>query len=738
MKKDFFIVTGMSCAACSASVEKTVSALVGVDSVSINLASGRLSVVYDEQLLCSKDIEFAVTKIGFGVNRDSVDRNIEYKSNELNRMKYRLLLSAIFTIPLFYVSMGHMVGMPIPQVIDPLFNPFSFALFQLILAMGAMIAGYRFYTSGFAKLFLLRPNMDTLVAIGTGSAFVYGVVLMADMYYNGSNHSHNLYFESVGVIITLIQLGKYLEGRSKLRTNDSMLKLMELAPKQAKVIKNGEKILTDIDDIHTDDVVAVHPGEKIPVDGIVLSGSTTVDESMLTGESIPVSKETGSKVFAGCINKYGYIEVRTTAETGETLISQIIAMVDEASGSKPRIAHLADKICSVFVPVVIGCALISALIWYLLGAETGYIIERFVSVLVVACPCALGLATPTAVIVSVGRAANEGILVKDARAMEHLNAVDTFVFDKTGTLTRGEAKITDFYVEPGYDREKLLCYAMSVEAVSEHPLSDAIYDYALSQGISETEITDFEALSGLGVSAVSDGCRILLGSERLMDENGVLGNYRELVKKFTENGKTTMVMSVDGHTAALFAAMDTIKEEAKETVSKLKHDKDTVLLTGDNVFTANAIAKELGITHTVAEVLPGEKAEKIKEIMSDGHKVAMIGDGINDSVALTVADVGIAIGSGTQVALEAADIVIMRDDLKDIIKAKNISKVTIKNIRQNLFYAFVYNTLLIPIAAGVFSFVGVTVNPMLCATAMALSSVSVVLNSLKIKKTKIY
>ena len=738
MKKSYFTVTGMSCAACSASVERAVRNLDGVSSAAVNLTSGKLTVCYDETKLCGKDIEIAVTRIGFGVNYDSFEANLSKKTEEVNIMKKKFIASAIFAIPLFYVSMGHMMGLPVPGFMNPQNNGFIYALVQMILSVGCMIAGYKFYINGFRNLFTLNPNMDTLVAVGTSSAFIYGVVLMLDMYLNKANHAHNLYFESVGVIITLIQLGKYLENRSKLKTNDAIVRLMELAPPEATVIRDGKKVSVSVDDVNVGDIVAISPGEKIPVDAIVISGRTTVDESMLTGESIPVEKEVGSKVFAGCINKYGYIEVETSVSNENTLISNIVSMVEEASGSKPEIARLADKICSVFVPCVIGAALITALIWALIGADIDTVLNRFISVLVVACPCSLGLATPTAVIVAVGRAAGEGILVKDAQSMERLNAVDTYVFDKTGTLTEGEPSVEDYYVFDGFDAKEVLSLAMSVEAVSEHPLSDAVYEYGLANGAQEFEALNFEALGGKGVKATVNNKEVLLGSKLLMDENFVKGNYEDIVRKYTSQGKTVMLLSVDGTIASVIAARDTLKPESKKAVDMLKASSmKTVLLTGDNALVANAMAKEIGIEECISEVLPGEKADKIKELMDNGRKVTMVGDGINDSVALTMADVGIAVGSGTQIALEAADIVIMKDDLTDIVKAKNISRVTIRNIKQNLFYAFVYNTVLIPVAAGAFSFAGITFNPMIAATAMALSSVSVVLNALRLKKIKI-
>ncbi len=735
MKKSRFTVTGMSCAACSASVERSVSALDGVQTASVNLASGKLTVTYDEDKLCAKDIEFAVTKIGFGVNYDNFRTNMENKTKQTKAMKRKLITSAVFVIPLFYISMGYMLGLPVPSAINPEYHPLNFAIAQIILAVGCMIAGYKFYTNGIKSLITGKPNMDTLVCIGTGAAFIYGIILTLDMHISGSNHSHNLYFESVGVIITLIMLGKFLENKSKLRTNDAIVKLMELTPKTATVIQNGEKKEVDVDSIKPGDIVAIMPGARIPVDGVVVKGNTNVDESMLTGEGIPVEKEPGSKIFAGCINKYGYIEVQCTVSMDNTVISQIVDMVEDASGSKPQIAHMADKICGIFVPVVISIAILTAIIWVIIGKDIGFAMDRFISVMVVACPCALGLATPTAVIVSVGRAASEGILIKDAQAIELLNSVDTFVFDKTGTLTVGEPKVTDFRCEPDFDSYEVLSYAMSAEAVSEHPLSDAVYEYALSHNAEEKEIESFNAVMG-GIRAVINGKTVLLGNIRLMKENNISGEYEIVANEYVNNGKTAMIISIDGVFAGTFAAGDTLKEESHKTVTELNRTSDTVLLTGDNALVANAMAKELGIKNCISEVLPNEKADKINELRQKGKRVAMVGDGINDSVALTVADVGIAVGSGTQIALESADIVIMKDDLYDIIEAKEISRATMKNIRQNLFYAFAYNTLLIPVAAGVFSFAGIYFNPMLAATAMALSSVSVVLNALRLKKKK--
>ncbi len=740
MKKSYFTVTGMSCAACSQSVERAVSALGGVINASVNLTTGKLSVEYDENKVTSNDIENTIIKIGFGVNHDNFEDNLNKKLSEIKSMRFRLIFSLIFALPLFYVSMGHMIGLPVPEFMNPRHSPLIFAFVQLILATMCMIAGYRFYTNGYKNLFALHPNMDTLVAVGTTAAFIYGAYLMYDMYVNpGVNHAHNLYFESVGVIITLIQLGKYLENRSKIRTNDAIIKLIELSPKKATVIRDGEKVEVDTRDIIKGDIVVILPGEKIPVDAVVVEGSTTVDESMLTGESIPVEKVKGSKVFAGCINRNGYIEAESTTTSEETVISRIITMVEEASGSKPKLAHLADKICAVFVPCVIGAAVLTAVIWTLVGAPFSQIVDRFITVLVVACPCALGLATPTAVIVSVGIAARESVLVKDAKALEQLNMADVFVFDKTGTLTYGKPKVTEFIMFNDFTMQEALEYALSLEEASSHPLSEAVCEYAREQGIKPRNTEFFESIAGRGLRAVIDDKEILIGNIRLMEENDVkLMCGEDITNTLISEGNTLMYLSIGGILSAVIAAKDTVKKSSKQTINMLKQmGKKTVLLTGDNEGVAKAMAKELQIDECIWEVLPGAKADKIKEYKDKGKKVAMIGDGINDSVALTVADVGISVGSGTEIAIEAADIVIMKNELTDIVKAIKISNLAIRNIKQNLFYAFIYNTVLIPVAAGALTFLGITFNPMIAATAMALSSVSVLTNALRLKKIKL-
>lgn len=734
MIKSSFTVTGMHCAVCAGKVESTVANMEGVKKASVNLATSKLTVQFNEKITNENAICMAVKNIGFGINSDSFSENYEKKVKGVKNMRTRFILSLIFTLPLFYISMGTMVGLPVPSFIDPVLSPFGFAYAQLLLSIGAMIVGYKFYTVGYKNLIMLSPNMDSLVAVGTSAAFVYGIYIIAQMNLNPMHAAHlvhNLYFESVGVIITLILLGRFLENRSKLKTNDAIKKLVELTPKKAVIEVDGKQVEIDVDDIKDDDLVIVSPGDKISVDGEVLEGVSTVDESMLTGESIGVEKTVGSIVYAGSINKYGYLKVKAK-NVGNTLLSQIIKMVEEASGSKPEIAKLADKIASVFVPSVMAIAVVTAICWIISGADTQTVINAFISVMVIACPCALGLATPTAVIVAVGRGAELGVLVKDSNALELLNKVNTLVFDKTGTLTTGNIEVTDVICADGISHDELVSYAFSAEKMSEHLLSDAIVKYAQSKGISEKNVDSFEAVVGHGVSAVIEGKKVLVGNIRLMNEQGVELLFEDKVEELSKNGKTSVLVAIDGKVAGCIAMRDSVKPESKETIEKLSaFGKKTVLLTGDNKYVANAIAKEIGVSEVVSEVLPNDKADKIKELKNTGDTVAMVGDGINDSVALVTADVGIAVSGGTEIAIESADIVIMHDRISDILKAISLSKITIQNIKQNLFFAFIYNVILIPVAA--FN----NLNPMIAALAMSLSSVSVVTNALRIKIKKI-
>ncbi len=734
MIKTSFTVTGMHCAVCAGKVESTVSGMDGVKKASVNLATSKLTVQFNEKIIDENAICMAVKNAGYGINSDSFSENYRKKVQEVKNMRTKFILSLIFTLPLFYISMGTMIGLPVPDFIDPYLSPFGFAYAQALFAIGAMIVGYKFYTVGYKNLFILSPNMDSLVAVGTSAAFAYGLYIIAWMNINPMHAQHlvhNLYFESVGVIITLILLGRFLENRSKLKTNEAIKKLVELTPKKAIIEVDGKQVEVDVDDIKDDDIVIVSPGEKISVDGDVVEGASAVDESMLTGESIGVEKTIGSTVYAGSINKFGYLKVKAK-NVGNTLLSQIIKMVEEASGSKPEIAKLADKIASVFVPSVMAIAVITAIAWIISGADTDTVINAFISVMVISCPCALGLATPTAVIVAVGRGAELGVLVKDSNALELLNKVNTLVFDKTGTLTTGNIEVTDVIVAEGISHDELVAYAYSAEKMSEHLLGDAIAKYAVSKGITEYNVDSFEALVGHGVSAVVSGRSVLVGNLRLMTDKNAELLFEDKVEELSKNGKTSVLVAIDGKVSGCIAMRDSVKSESKETIDKLNAmGKSTVLLTGDNKYVANAIAGEIGVSEVVSEVLPNDKASKIKSLQSAGDTVAMVGDGINDSVALVTADVGIAVSGGTEIAIESADIVIMNDRISDILKAISLSRITIKNIKQNLFCGVIYNIILIPVAA--FN----NLNPMIAALAMSLSSVSVVTNALRIKIKKI-
>lgn len=741
MIKNQLTITGMSCAVCAGNVEKTVSALDGVTSAIVNLASSKLTLEYNEAVISLDDIISAIENAGYGANTDSFKENYEDRRKQSDVIFRKFVFSLIFAAPLFYISMGHMVGLPVPKIINPHINALNFAIVQLILSVGSMVAGYKFYTIGFSNLIKLKPNMDSLVATGTSAAFIYGVVLTIDLFLNPDHISnvHNLYFESVGVIITLILMGRFLESRSKLKTNNAILKLIDLAPKKAVVIRDGEQMELPVEQIIMGDIVLIAPGEKIGVDGIVCEGTSTVDESMLTGESVPAEKTVGDKVYAGCINKYGYLKIKSTEVSGATLLSQITRMVEEASGSKPKIAKLADTISGYFVPAVISIALLSFVIWFAISRDVAFSINIFISVMVIACPCALGLATPTAVIVSVGRAASMGVLVKDSSALEILHKVDTVVFDKTGTLTEGRPQVTDVIPANGFTREQIVAYAVAAEKVSEHPLSDAIVALGIEEDVKELEVSSFEAVVGKGITAQVDGKNILLGNAALLADNGVEITETEKIDSLANDGKTPVLVAIDGTFAGIIAAMDCVKSDAKKVVDDLHSmGKKAVVLTGDNKYVAKSVAKELDADDVIYEVLPDQKADKITQLQGAGQMVAMIGDGINDSVAITSADVGISVGSATEIAMESADIVIMKNDLTDIIQAIKLSNATLTNIKQNLFFAFVYNTLLIPVAAGVlYAPLGILLNPMIAAGAMAFSSVSVVTNALRLRKIKL-
>ena len=737
-----FKIDGMTCAACAKSAERALKKTEGVVSASVNIATEKAVVEYDESRCDLNNFENSLEKVGFHIAP-------EEKEEKNENTKGRFIVAAVFAVIVFCISMGPMVGIKLPELISPTENPKNYALIQLILTIPVLIAGKKFYTNGFKALFNLAPNMDSLVAVSTTAAFVYSFINTIRMLVEKgflekimSIHTHlPIYYESATMIIALIMLGKTLEARSKSKTSEAIKSLMELQAKTAIIEVNGEEKEVDIDSVKKGDIVIVKPGQKIPVDGTIISGSTSVDESMLTGESMPVEKNVGDSVTGSSINKNGYIKFRADKVGKDTTLYQIIKLVEDAQNKKAPIANLADKVSGVFVPIVMSIAVVSALIWYFLGhADFEFTLTIFISVLVIACPCALGLATPTAIMVGTGKGAENGILIKGGDSLELAHKITTVAFDKTGTITNGKPVVTDIEIVDGYSNEDVACMIASAESSSEHPLADAITLYAKEKGISLEEVTEFKSVTGMGIDAVVNNRRILLGNKKLMNsENIEIDNkYIELSEKFAEDGKTAMYIAIEGVFVGIVAVADTIKDSSVETVKKL-HEMGikVAMVTGDNEKTAKAIAKQVGIDIVKSDVLPSEKADTIKELQSKGEFVAMVGDGINDSPALAQAEVGIAIGNGTDVAIESADIVLMKDDLMDVANAVKLSKETIRNIKQNLGWAFGYNIIGIPFAAGLFHiFGGPLLNPMIAAAAMSLSSVSVVSNALRLRKFK--
>ena len=735
-------ISGMTCASCAKAIEKSISKLNGIKEVSVNLANEKARVVYDSSQVRLSEIKNAIIKAGYTpleIEKTSYeDLHQERKQKEINNLFRRFIIASIFAVPLLLIAMAHVVGLPLPEIISPEKHPLNFALVQPILAVPVVIAGYKFYTAGFSRLLKLQPNMDSLIATGTSAAILYSFFAIYQIAMGNYQYVKEMYFETAGVIIALVLLGKYLEAVSKGKASEAIKKLMGLAPKTAVVVQGDNEIVIPIEEVEVGDILLVKPGEKIPVDGEVIEGRSFVDESMLTGESIPVEKTPGSKVIGATINKNGTLKIKATKVGKNTVIAQIIKLVEDAQSSKAPIARLADVISGYFVPVVILIAVISAIAWYFLSDSFTFALRIFITVLVIACPCALGLATPTAVMVATGKGAENGILIKSSEALETLHKVTTIVFDKTGTITEGKPKVTDIIPANGWEKEKLLQIAASAERFSEHPLGEAIVFAAKERNLKLFEVRQFEAISGHGIEAVVDGKKILVGNEKLMQDKGVETGFLLDIEKLSQQAKTPMFVAINGKFAGIIAVSDLIKPNAKRAI-ELLHNMgiEVVMITGDNSKTANAIAQQVGIEKVLANVLPQDKANKVKELQRQGKKIAMVGDGINDAPALAQADVGIAIGSGTDVAAEAADVVLMKNDMLDVVNAILLSKKTIQNIKQNLFWAFFYNTLGIPIAAGVLHiFGGPLLNPMIAAFAMALSSVSVVSNALRLKRFK--
>ncbi|HGC7644153.1 TPA: heavy metal translocating P-type ATPase [Streptococcus agalactiae] len=741
-RKETFLIDGMTCASCALTIEKAVNKLDHVDSAVVNLATEKMTVTFDDTTLSPNVIEECVSESGYEASlfkEETSKSQSERHQLAIEKMWHRFWMSAVATIPLLYISMGPMINLWLPSFLMPDKGPLNYGMIQLLLTLPVMYFGRIFYQNGFKALFKRHPNMDSLVAIATTAAFIYSLYGLYEILQGDIHYAHQLYFESVAVILTLITLGKYFEILSKGRTSASIEKLLTLSAKEARVIKDGEDYMVPLDKVKIGETILVKPGEKIPLDGHVVAGESSIDESMLTGESIPVEKKVGSKVYGASINGQGSLTIFVEKEAGGSLLSQIINLVEAAQTSKAPIANLADKVSGVFVPFVIVIAILSGLSWYLiLGQSFAFSLKIMIAVLVIACPCALGLATPTAIMVASGKAAENGILFKGGEVLEKAHHIDTIVFDKTGTLTKGKPEVVAIKTYGG-DKEEFLGLVASVEKLSNHPLSQTIVNKAKEKELPLREVMAFKNILGYGLSATINGKTMLVGNANLMTKNDVnLDLAKADIEIAQEEAQTMVYVSENGVLSGLITLTDQLKTDSQETVKQLQRlGFNLVLLTGDNKASADAIAQKLGITTVVSEVLPDQKANVILELKEKGGQIAMVGDGINDAPALASSDVGISMSSGTDIAIESADIVLMKPELTDLLKAMTISKQTIQIIKENLFWAFFYNVLAIPVAMGVLHlFGGPLLNPMLAGLAMAFSSVSVVLNALRLKVLK--
>ena len=766
MKKETYDITGMSCAACSARIEKGISGMEGMQQCSVNLLKNSMTVSYDEAKLDSGEIVHQVEDIGYGASLHQTQGSkttgasgrgkngaTDAAAAAAKQMKQRLIVSLVFTIPLFYISMGHMAGWPLPPWLLGARNHMIFAFTQFLLVLPVLIAGGHYFKNGLKNLWHRSPNMDSLIALGSGAAFVYGIYSIYKIAWGFSiedmdmveTFGMNLYFESSAMILTLITLGKFMEARAKSKTSEAITKLMDLAPKTAKVLRNGQEEEISVDDVQNGDILVVRDGDTVPVDGKITEGFASVDESAITGESLPVDKQTGDPVTGGTINRTGYFQMEATAVGEHTTLSKIIQLVDDATSSKAPIAKLADRVSSVFVPVVITIALLAAILWLLAGQSFEFALSVAISVLVISCPCALGLATPTAIMVGTGRGAAKGILIKSAEALEITHSIDTVVLDKTGTVTQGKPVVTDVIAleadgktagENTQAYTELLQLAFSLEKMSSHPLAEAIVKKAEACSAAFQEVSDYEMIPGQGIAGTIDKVRCLAGNRKLMETNRIdISVAAGLQEKLADEGKTPLYFAQGGKFLGVIAAADVVKPTSREAIARLQEmGMDVIMLTGDNARTAEAIKKQVGIKTVIADVLPQDKEEKVRRLQEQGHKVAMVGDGINDAPALARADVGIAIGAGTDVAIESADIVLMKSDLMDAASAVSLSRAVMRNIKQNLFWAFFYNAIGIPVAAGVlYPAFHILLNPMIGAAAMSFSSVSVVSNALRLR-----
>ncbi|MCM1043466.1 MAG: heavy metal translocating P-type ATPase [Corallococcus sp.] len=741
--KQKFDVTGMTCSACSSHVQKAVEHLDGVTVASVNLLTNSMQVEYDEKVLDNAAIIAAVEKSGYGasVTGGKAKSEPNRQTPKTDGMVTRLVVSLVFMVLLMYVSMGSMIGLPLPSFLTGTVNSVSFALTQFLLCLPIIYVNRQYFFNGFKRLFV-SPNMDSLIAIGSSASLVYGLFVLFRMSFAlGANnletvehYRHELYFESAGMILALITLGKFFESRSKRRTGDALSKLKKLAPDKATVIRDGKEVTIDCKNIVVGDIVAVKAGSAFPADGVIVSGRVFVDESAISGESMPVEKGEGGKVIGGTVNVSGYAQVKVTVVGEDSVLSKIISLVEDANATKPPIARLADKVAGIFVPTVIGIALITFAVWMICGSTFEFALSCAISVLVISCPCALGLATPVAVMVGTGKGAENGILIKSGDALQSLRSVDTVVLDKTGTVTEGSPRVTDVVTQ--LSAEKLMSIVGGIEQKSQHPLGEAVVRYAEEKSIELTEVEDFQTLHGKGVIASIDGSKYAVGNAKLMSEFGVAEeDYSDTGSRLSDEGKTPLFVAQNGKYLGTIAVADLVKPTSAIAVKFLKKmGVRVIMLTGDNARTAKAIARKVEISDVIADVLPDGKEKVISDLKSQGKRVVMVGDGINDAPALARADVGVAIGSGSDIAIDSADIVLIKNDLLDVVTALRLSKATIRNVKQNLFWAFFYNTLGIPLAAGVlYPWLGVKLNPMIGAAAMSLSSLFVVGNALRLK-----
>ncbi len=749
MNKGYFDITGMTCSACSARVEKGISKLEGIKGVSVNLLKNSMSVIYDESIVNVGQIVEAVERIGYGAaphtstTKKQNNEPLDIAKQDLKQLRVRLIVSMIFSIPLFYIAMGHMFSWPLPSFLLGMENALIFAFTQFLLLIPVLFINFKYYQMGYKTLFQGSPNMDTLIAIGSSAATLYGILAIYKIGY-GLGHGDmqmvhqykmDLYFESAAIILALITLGKYFEARAKGRTSEAITKLINLAPKMATVLRNGVEETISVEDVLSGDIVIVKAGDTIPVDGVITDGYSSVDESAITGESLPVDKTAGDRAIGGTVNKSGYFKMCVTAVGDNTTLAHIIRLVDEATSSKAPIAKLADRISGVFVPTVIVIALAATIIWLALGQSFEFSLSIGIAVLVISCPCALGLATPTAIMAGTGKGAENGILIKSAEALEIAHSINTVVLDKTGTITEGKSAITDITSDRA-DKSELLTVAASLEKMSGHPLADAILAKAENDGIVLKDIDDFSLIPGQGLTGIMEGKHCYAGNRKLMKAADIeIGDFADIEESFAASGKTPLYFAQEKKLLGIIAVADVVKPTSKQAIAELSSmGIEVLMITGDNAKTAEAIRKQVGIKSVLAEVLPQDKEREIRTLQQSNKKVAMVGDGINDAPALARADIGIAIGAGTDIAIESADIVLMKSDLLDVATAIQLSRSTMRNIRQNLFWAFFYNTIGIPVAAGLFyGLWGWRLNPMIAAAAMSLSSVSVVSNALRLR-----